>query len=1050
MSGKRGADQTADVLSLDAGLDIQKEIPAKSRRLADDRVASLPVGANLIECDGKSCTHEVAWPPHEQGSTQPPPSFNTLPARSYAFKLDPFQQTAINALEAGHSVLVAAHTSAGKTVVAEYAFAMALRDKTRVIYTSPLKALSNQKYRELYEEFQDVGLMTGDVTINPEASCLVMTTEILRSMLYRGSEVVREVQLLVYDEIHYLRDKERGVVWEESIILAPKSCRFAFLSATIPNAKEFALWIAKTHGSPCHVVYTDYRPTPLQHYIHPTGANELYMVVDERGVFREDNFQKAVATVHDAAADGGKKQKGKGGASANNQDGSGDKTDIFKIVKMIIERNYDPVIVFSFSKKECEKLALSMVALDLTDKDEKVLVESIFKNALECLSMEDRKVPQISQILPMLKRGIGVHHSGLLPIVKEVIEIMFQEGLLKVLFATETFSTGLNMPAKTVVFTNVRKYDGGSFRWVSSGEYIQMSGRAGRRGLDDRGIVILMLDSKMESGVAKDMIKGAPDTMYSEFHLGYNMLLNLLRIEGCEPEQLMAASFRQFQLERSLPQLEEKARMLQARCDELKIDKEDQVQEYFLLLQRFQELQAEVRTVLSAPQHSLPFLQPGRLVRVLPEIQPTVMELPDFGNLTDEDVTAAGAVFGENLAGGIVATVNGGVWGAVVAFERIGKKGDVASESDRPKGAAKYIVDVLVNTSSDRPLVAASGGDGAGPHSRLALLPPQTKHLQPQVVSISLSQVDALSSIRVFIQKDLRSIDARKIGIKCVGEAISRLCEKQGKVPLLDLKEDMKVKDKAVDKMIDKLERVERELKEHPLASLPESRCLLSELQNKKKLEVQAKAARRDVKAAESLILKDDLKHMQRVLRRLAYVDSQGVITIKGKVAASISSGHELVITELIFNGAFTDLSAEQLLAACSCFVCQEKMPEDQKISEGMQGVLATVQEAARRVARASIESRIEMNEQDFVDTFRPTLMEVVAAWSRGTNFSEILKMTSVFEGSIVRSIRRLEELMRELHEALKSIGDADMAERFETASQKIKRDVIFAASLYL
>lgn len=236
-------------------------------------------------------------------------------------------------------------------MVAEYAFAMALRDKTRVIYTSPLKALSNQKYRELYEEFKDVGLMTGDVTINPEASCLVMTTEILRSMLYRGSEVVREVQLLVYDEIHYLRDKERGVVWEESIILAPKSCRFAFLSATIPNALEFASWVAKTHNSPCHVVYTDYRPTPLQHFIFPASSDSLYMVVDERGVFREDNFQKAVAVVHDAGADGGKKKQDK----SANKSGEGDKSDIFRIIKMIIERNFDPVIVFAFSKKECER-----------------------------------------------------------------------------------------------------------------------------------------------------------------------------------------------------------------------------------------------------------------------------------------------------------------------------------------------------------------------------------------------------------------------------------------------------------------------------------------------------------------------------------------------------------------------------------------------------------------------------------------------------------------------------------------------------------------------
>ena len=162
---------------------------------------------------------------------------------------------------------------------------MSLRDKQRVIYTSPIKALSNQKYRELFEEFQDVGLMTGDVTINPNASCIVMTTEILRSMLYRGSEMMREVAWVVFDEIHYLRDKERGVVWEETIILLPDKVHYVFLSATIPNAKEFADWIAKLHSQPCHVVYTNYRPTPLQHYIFPAGGNGLHLVVDETGSF---------------------------------------------------------------------------------------------------------------------------------------------------------------------------------------------------------------------------------------------------------------------------------------------------------------------------------------------------------------------------------------------------------------------------------------------------------------------------------------------------------------------------------------------------------------------------------------------------------------------------------------------------------------------------------------------------------------------------------------------------------------------------------------------
>jgi ATP-dependent RNA helicase DOB1 len=235
-----------------------------------------------------------------------------VPAKEYPFTLDPFQRQAVRCLERNESVLVSAHTSAGKTVVAEYAIAMALRDKQRVIYTTPIKALSNQKFREFTEEFQDVGLMTGDVTINPNASCLVMTTEILRSMLYRGSEVMREVAWVIFDEVHYMRDKERGVVWEETLILMPDNVHYVFLSATIPNAIDFARWIAQLHWQPCHVVYTDYRPTPLQHFLFPSGSDGLFMVVDEKGTFREDNFDKAMMALSDTNDNAPKSTGGKG------------------------------------------------------------------------------------------------------------------------------------------------------------------------------------------------------------------------------------------------------------------------------------------------------------------------------------------------------------------------------------------------------------------------------------------------------------------------------------------------------------------------------------------------------------------------------------------------------------------------------------------------------------------------------------------------------------------------------------------------------------------
>lgn len=246
----------------------------------------------------ESCTHEVAAHPDQEYIPLQP--FTGVPAKEYPFVLDPFQKQAILCIDNSQSVLVSAHTSAGKTVVAEYAIAKSLHAKQRVIYTTPIKALSNQKFREFTDEFQDVGLVTGDVTINPSASCLIMTTEILRNMLYRGSEVMREVGWVIFDEIHYMRDKERGVVWEETLILLPDNVRYVFLSATIPNARQFAEWVCHLHKQPCHVVYTDYRPTPLQHYIFPAGGDGIHLIVDEKGQFKEDNFTTAMAVLANA------------------------------------------------------------------------------------------------------------------------------------------------------------------------------------------------------------------------------------------------------------------------------------------------------------------------------------------------------------------------------------------------------------------------------------------------------------------------------------------------------------------------------------------------------------------------------------------------------------------------------------------------------------------------------------------------------------------------------------------------------------------------------
>ncbi|KAJ0677215.1 putative RNA helicase [Helianthus annuus] len=288
----------------------------------------------------RTCVHEVAVPKGYTASkdetihgTLSDPVYNGEMAKTYPFVLDPFQQISVSCLERKESVLVSAHTSAGKTAVAEYAIAMAFRDKQRVIYTSPLKALSNQKYRELSQEFSDVGLMTGDVTLSPNASCLVMTTEILRGMLYRGSEVLKEVAWVIFDEIHYMKDRERGVVWEESIIFLPPAIKMVFLSATMSNATEFAEWICNIHKQPCHVVYTDFRPTPLQHYVFPIGGSGLYLVVDENEQFREDNFLKLQDTFIKQRLTGGNSKPSGRIAKAGNASGG---SDIYKIVKVYL------------------------------------------------------------------------------------------------------------------------------------------------------------------------------------------------------------------------------------------------------------------------------------------------------------------------------------------------------------------------------------------------------------------------------------------------------------------------------------------------------------------------------------------------------------------------------------------------------------------------------------------------------------------------------------------------------------------------------------------
>ncbi|KAB5586084.1 rRNA-processing arch domain-containing protein [Coniochaeta sp. 2T2.1] len=958
--------------------------------------------------------HQVALPPDLDYEYVPLSEHKAPdePARTYAFKLDPFQSLSVASIQRDESVLVSAHTSAGKTVVAEYAIAQCLKRNQRVIYTSPIKALSNQKYRDFQAEFGDVGLMTGDVTINPTASCLVMTTEILRSMLYRGSEIMREVAWVVFDEIHYMRDKTRGVVWEETIILLPDKVRYVFLSATIPNAFQFAEWIAKIHRQACHVVYTDFRPTPLQNYFFPAGGKGILLVVDEKGVFKEKNFNQAMQMIEENKgadpADWNAKQKGKGKNKRTDKGTvTNEKSDIQKIIKMIMKKNFHPVIVFNFSKRECEALALKTSSMSFNPPDQKTMVDKVFENALSQLSEEDRQLPQIQHILPLLRKGIGVHHSGLLPILKETIEILFQEGLIKVLFATETFSIGLNMPARTVVFTQVHKFDGVKNRPLTSSEYIQMAGRAGRRGLDDRGIVIMMVDDKLEPDVAKGIVVGQQDKLNSAFYLSSNMILNLLRIEAISPEYMLERCFFQFQNASSVPNLEKELMSLQQERDSMIIPDENTVKDYYAIRQQLEGYNKDMVSVIQHPKYCLEFLQPGRLIHIK---------------------TPAGADFS---------------WGVVVNFKE--RQSSRAGESWPEQ--ENFFVDVLLRISKDSKSFHQTARNGdAVPDGVEPVKGDEWGRYE--IVPCLLTCLKSISTVRVFLPKAMNDQGEKDQAGRALEEVQRRFPDG---IPALDPIENMGITDDSFKKLLRKIEVLESRLFANPLHNSPLLPGLWDQYSRKVSLAEQIKEKKKAIAKAHSIAKLDELKSRKRVLRRLGFINEAEVVQMKARVACEISSteGHELVLAELLFNRFFNEMTPETCAAVLSVFIFDEKV-ETTPLKEDLQKPYLEIQQQARVIAKVSAESKLEVNEEEYVQSLKWQLMETVYAWANGKPFGEICKMTNAYEGSLIRLFRRLEELLRQMAQAGKVMGSEELQEKFELSLSKIRRDIVSFNSLYL
>ncbi|KAF2473140.1 antiviral helicase [Lindgomyces ingoldianus] len=973
-------------------------------------------------------------------------------ARQWPFELDTFQKEAVYHLEHGDSVFVAAHTSAGKTVVAEYAIALAAKHMTKAIYTSPIKALSNQKFRDFRLTFDDVGILTGDVQIRPEASCLIMTTEILRSMLYRGADLIRDVEFVIFDEVHYVNDLERGVVWEEVIIMLPEHATLILLSATVPNTYEFASWVGRTKKKDIYVISTPKRPVPLEHYLWANKAMHKIVTADKK--FVESGWKDAndalsgrdkvkAPPAKDEAPGGRSSNRGRAGPAGNGrtrgqqgtqrggtprggsqqlQRGRGniartgrgggrttaaqDRNIWVHLVQHLRNKDLLPACIFVFSKKRCEENANALSNLDFCTAAEKSAIHMTIEKSIARLTPEDRELPQIRRLRELLSRGIAVHHGGMLPIVKEVVEILFAKTLVKVLFATETFAMGLNLPTRTVVFSGFRKHDGRSFRDLLPGEYTQMAGRAGRRGLDPVGSVIIVTqgaDEAPQVSRLRQMILGDPTKLRSQFRLTYNMMLNLLRVEALKIEEMIKRSFSENATQALLPEHEKKVKLSEDDLEKVKREScktcDVDLELCHQACMNYQRLTNELHLGLLTNPVGRRVLGPKRLVVYKKDGLRTIGMLLQEGTSKGNEPTVKILEICQNRQ----------------------RKAD----------------DLL-------PYLAPFA-------MFFRHLPTNEKEWILKPALIPLNDIECFTRTIIDIPEHIQNLNKRKEALDLARDQFIPLCKSWdyndwdeydwGRIKTLAFRE------------LDEARRREGEVATRRECLKCPDFLKHFAMEHDEWIIKENILQLRQLMSDQNLQLLPDYEQRISVLKDLGFVDESSRVELKGKVACEIHSADELVLTELILENVLAEYAPEEIVALLSAFVFQEKTDIEPSLTASLERGMAKIVEISEKVNHLQTVHQVILSSDDsndFVSKPRFGMVEVVYEWARGMSFNRITDLTDVMEGTIVRIITRLDETCREVKNAARIIGDPTLFQKMGTCQELIKRDICNCASLYL
>ena len=484
---------------------------------------------------------------------EPLPSMPAEPALKTKYDPDRFQKFAIQGIEAGENILVTAKTGSGKTFVGEYQIAKSLQRGGRIFYTTPIKSLSNQKFHDLKQLFPDasVGIMTGDIKFRPDAQIIVMTTEILRNLLFkRGTATesvgatalvsLNDLDAVIFDEVHYINDQDRGHVWEETLILLPPSIKLILLSATLSSPYGFAKWLGESKKVRVWLISTLWRAVPLEHCVIDSTSGKPLVIYDAKEQYHDGVYRAWIAgkdatlLAHDKFKDKvrGARLSGHEGPVSGKVRPKAFEHQMNECLQYLQSHGNLPAIFFVFSRVGCEKLA-GKVQGEFLDSSDSALVAHVWDFHLSRYKDSLEKSPQYHRLRELAMRGIAFHHSGLLPFMKEILEVLFTKCLIKVLFATETFAVGINMPTKTVVFTALDKYSDGGNRSLMSSEYIQMAGRAGRRGKDDRGLVLYLPQrDPVDPSILRQILTGRAATFGSRMNFHYDFVLKVANQES--------------------------------------------------------------------------------------------------------------------------------------------------------------------------------------------------------------------------------------------------------------------------------------------------------------------------------------------------------------------------------------------------------------------------------------------------------------------------------------------------------------------------------------